>query len=122
MVFSLGKHTQDPVISFYPITPSGFAFEYLHGGMTSTAWDSISERNPENLSVWGHKPGRPRGGPARAHPFWVAVHPRWLGPPIRRPPPTLGGNRGGETHAWCHADNDRGGSRPAGCHGMWFVR
>lgn len=59
MVFSLGRHTQDPVISFYPITPSGFAFEYIHGGMTSSSWGSISERNPENLSVWGHKPVSP---------------------------------------------------------------
>ncbi|MGX1675490.1 VOC family protein [Streptomyces sp. NPDC055400] len=63
MVYSLGKHTQDPVISFYPITPSGFAFEYINGGMTSANWGLISERNPETLSVWGHKavsPGLPK--------------------------------------------------------------
>jgi 2,3-dihydroxybiphenyl 1,2-dioxygenase len=63
MVFSLGRHTQDPVISFYPITPSQFAIEYLNGGIRSTEWNVIGERNPENLSIWGHKavsPGLPK--------------------------------------------------------------
>lgn len=59
MVFSLGRHTQDPVISFYPITPSGFAIEYLNGGLRSSTWDVVGERNPENLSIWGHKPVSP---------------------------------------------------------------
>ncbi|WP_326731684.1 VOC family protein [Streptomyces phaeochromogenes] len=73
MVNSLGRHTQDPVISFYPITPSGFAFEYMNGGMTSDSWGLIGERNPERVSVWGHKPVSP-GMPKSVLPVDSAAH------------------------------------------------
>jgi 2,3-dihydroxybiphenyl 1,2-dioxygenase len=56
VMMTMGRHTQDPVISFYGITPSGFGVEYLTGGAIETDRE-FHERNPEKLSVWGHKPG-----------------------------------------------------------------
>jgi hypothetical protein len=50
---TLGRHTQDPVISFYSFTPSGFIIEYLTEGARLS--DLPTEANPEKLSVWGHK-------------------------------------------------------------------
>jgi 2,3-dihydroxybiphenyl 1,2-dioxygenase len=50
--WTLGRHVQDPVISFYVFTPSGFPIEYF----TEVGhWNEVTEMNPEKLSVWGHK-------------------------------------------------------------------
>lgn len=51
---TLGRHTQDPVVSFYSFTPSGFVIEYLTEGAKMTD-DTFYEVNPERLSVWGHE-------------------------------------------------------------------
>jgi 2,3-dihydroxybiphenyl 1,2-dioxygenase len=51
---TLGRHTQDPVISFYGVTPSGFFVEYLTEGIILDD-DHMLEAKPEQLSVWGHK-------------------------------------------------------------------
>ena len=55
IMFTLGRHIQDPVVSFYSFTPSGFVVEYLTGGFQIPDADFVEE-NPEQLSVWGHKP------------------------------------------------------------------
>lgn len=60
---TLGRHTQDPVYSVYMGTPSGFAVEYLTGGITTGGSPVFNEINAEHLSVWGHKavsPGLPK--------------------------------------------------------------
>lgn len=50
---TLGRHTQDPVISFYAVTPTGCAIEYI--------WELERfgqlgfETSPEQISLWGHK-------------------------------------------------------------------
>ena len=53
MMMTLGQHMQDPHLSFYHFSPSGFAFETItelepwkHDGF---------ELNPERLSMWGHE-------------------------------------------------------------------
>ena len=51
---TMGRHTQDPVVSFYHFTPSSFIIEYLTEG-EKMPHDSFYEVNPEKLSVWGHK-------------------------------------------------------------------
>jgi extradiol dioxygenase len=55
LMATLGRHTQDPVISFYSFTPSGFPVEYLWGGAEDTAAHPFVEGKPQRLSVWGHK-------------------------------------------------------------------
>jgi 2,3-dihydroxybiphenyl 1,2-dioxygenase len=50
----LGRHTQDPVISFYTFTPAGFIIEYLSPVVDNDV-DAFYETNPETLSVWGHE-------------------------------------------------------------------
>jgi 2,3-dihydroxybiphenyl 1,2-dioxygenase len=50
----LGRHTQDPVISFYLFTPTGFIIEYLSPVVDNDV-DAFYETNPEKLSVWGHE-------------------------------------------------------------------
>jgi 2,3-dihydroxybiphenyl 1,2-dioxygenase len=56
---TLGRHTQDPVISFYVFTPAGFPIEYFH---EIGQWNRASEVNPERVSLWGHKPVGPLFG------------------------------------------------------------
>jgi len=55
IMFTLGRHIQDPVISFYTHTPGGFIVEYLTGGYQIPD-PEVVEENPTQLSVWGHKP------------------------------------------------------------------
>ena len=62
MMMTLGQHTQDPHVSFYHFSPSGFAFEVItelepwhHDGF---------ELNPEKLSTWGHEVVGPILGPS----------------------------------------------------------
>lgn len=50
----LGRHVQDPVISFYTFTPSGFIIEYL-SPVEDNDVQTFYENNPETLSVWGHE-------------------------------------------------------------------
>jgi len=49
---TLGRHVQDPVISFYVFTPSGFSIEYLY---EFGAWNTAAEMNPDKVSLWGHE-------------------------------------------------------------------
>jgi 2,3-dihydroxybiphenyl 1,2-dioxygenase len=53
LVTTIGRHTQDPVVSFYSLTPSSFNIEYLWIDPARTFDDYQVEA--QELSVWGHK-------------------------------------------------------------------
>ncbi|ROO87997.1 2,3-dihydroxybiphenyl 1,2-dioxygenase [Actinocorallia herbida] len=55
LMATLGRHTQDPVISFYAFTPSGFPLEYINAGVEDSEVHPFVEGKPESLSIWGHK-------------------------------------------------------------------
>jgi 2,3-dihydroxybiphenyl 1,2-dioxygenase len=62
MMFTLGQHTQDPSMSFYHYSPSGFAVETIY---EIERWDPREvELNPEKLSKWGHELVGPVLGPS----------------------------------------------------------
>ena len=62
MMFTLGQHVQDPHLSFYHFTPSGFAFETIY---EVEPWHpELFEANPEKLSSWGHELVGPVLGPS----------------------------------------------------------
>jgi 2,3-dihydroxybiphenyl 1,2-dioxygenase len=52
---TLGKHPNDRMFSFYGLTPSGFQFEYGHGGriVNDAEWQTTTY---DHISVWGHHP------------------------------------------------------------------
>jgi 3,4-dihydroxy-9,10-secoandrosta-1,3,5(10)-triene-9,17-dione 4,5-dioxygenase len=52
---SLGKHTNDHMVSFYVVTPSGFSVEYGWGGrvIDDRTWTPTETRRG---SFWGHAP------------------------------------------------------------------
>ena len=53
MQMTLGQHAQDPHVSFYHFSPSGFAIETIH---ELEPWHEDGfELNPERLSLWGHE-------------------------------------------------------------------
>ena len=49
---SLGRHTNDHMVSFYARTPSGFDVEYGYGART--IGDNWVVTRPEATSTWGH--------------------------------------------------------------------
>ncbi len=54
ILFTLGKHTNDHMKSFYMITPSGFAIEYGWGGRAiGEDWEIAHYDSPK---LWGHRP------------------------------------------------------------------
>ncbi len=56
--FTLGRHANDEMLSFYPMTPSGFDIEYGWGGLEvdDETWHVVThDRN----SAWGHTYQRP---------------------------------------------------------------
>jgi 2,3-dihydroxybiphenyl 1,2-dioxygenase len=56
---TLGRHMQDPVISFYSVTPTGFVIEYIWGEDLEIPEGTYIEGMADELSVWGHR--RPDG-------------------------------------------------------------
>lgn len=52
---TLGRHMQDPVISFYSKTPAGFVIEYIWGEDLEIPDGPYVERRSAKLSLWGHK-------------------------------------------------------------------
>lgn len=60
VTMSLGKHTNDEVVSFYTMTPSGFELEYGCGGRTIDDEDDWRVVEYDDISFWGHL------GPLRA--------------------------------------------------------
>jgi 2,3-dihydroxybiphenyl 1,2-dioxygenase len=62
LMFTLGQHTQDPHLSFYHYSPSGFAIETI---FEVQPWNPHEpELNPEKLSSWGHELVGPVLGPS----------------------------------------------------------
>ena len=61
LTFTLGRHSNDNMLSFYPVTPSGFDVEFGWGGVEvdDESWHVLThDRN----SAWGHiyqRPPRP---------------------------------------------------------------
>lgn len=58
VVMTLGRHTNDHMVSFYGGTPSGFAVEYGWGArVVEPGWSVVRY---DSISIWGHKfAGRP---------------------------------------------------------------
>ncbi|WP_062269324.1 VOC family protein [Endozoicomonas arenosclerae] len=50
---TLGKHTNDEMVSFYMQTPSGFDMEYGCGGLV-VDWDRHTVFESSSVSLWGH--------------------------------------------------------------------
>ena len=57
---TLGRHAQDPVISFYSDTPAGFTIEYIWAESLSIPDATYVEGASDRLSIWGHQLLRPR--------------------------------------------------------------
>jgi hypothetical protein len=51
---TLGRHTNDQMVSFYVITPSGFEVEYGWGGrlIDDSVWQV---QRHDRGALWGHK-------------------------------------------------------------------
>lgn len=58
---TLGRHMQDPVVSFYSKTPAGFTIECIWGEDLDVLDAPYVERRADRLSVWGHR--TPNGTP-----------------------------------------------------------
>jgi len=61
LTFTLGRHSNDDMLSFYPLTPSGFDIEYGWGGLEvdDETWHVLTH---DANSAWGHiyqRPPRP---------------------------------------------------------------
>lgn len=54
VTMSLGKHTNDHVVSFYTMTPSGFELEYGCGGRIIDDPDQWQVVEYDDISYWGH--------------------------------------------------------------------
>ncbi|MRI34015.1 biphenyl 2,3-dioxygenase [Endozoicomonas sp. OPT23] len=50
---TLGKHTNDEMVSFYMKTPGGFDMEYGCGGLV-VDWDRHTTFESSSVSLWGH--------------------------------------------------------------------
>ena len=57
IVSSLGRHTNDRMLSFYMATPAGFALEFGTGGLQMN-WEEYTPTVTTLPSIWGHKFGR----------------------------------------------------------------
>ena len=51
---TLGRHTNDRMLSFYMATPSGFAMEFGCEGL-KVDWDNYTPTKSALPSIWGHK-------------------------------------------------------------------
>ena len=61
LTFTLGRHSNDDMLSFYPLSPSGFDIEFGWGGLEvdDESWHVLTH---ETNSAWGHiyqRPPRP---------------------------------------------------------------
>lgn len=62
--FTLGRHSNDQMLSFYPMSPSGFDVEYGWGGIEvdDAAWHVVTHHTN---SAWGHTYQRPPRPPKK---------------------------------------------------------
>ena len=51
---TLGRHTNDRMLSFYMATPGGFAMEFGCEGLKMD-WDNYTPTRSALPSIWGHK-------------------------------------------------------------------
>ena len=66
LTFTLGRHSNDDMLSFYPLSPSGFDIEFGWGGLEvdDESWHVLTH---ETNSAWGHiyqrppRPAKPEG-------------------------------------------------------------
>lgn len=65
LMATLGRHTNDRMISFYIATPGGFALEYGTGGRVMD-WDHHTVFESTSASLWGHDFSVGFGGSKRA--------------------------------------------------------
>lgn len=58
LTFTLGRHSNDDMLSFYPLSPSGFDIEFGWGGLEvdDESWHVLTH---ETNSAWGHVYQRP---------------------------------------------------------------
>ena len=58
LTFTLGRHSNDDMLSFYPVSPSGFDIEYGWGGLEvdDETWHVMTH---DANSAWGHTYQRP---------------------------------------------------------------
>lgn len=68
----LGKHTNDHMVSFYGMTPSGFNVEYGTAGRTIDNEDEWEVAHYRAASFWGHGMVRPQAAPAAPAPARAA--------------------------------------------------
>jgi 3,4-dihydroxy-9,10-secoandrosta-1,3,5(10)-triene-9,17-dione 4,5-dioxygenase len=54
VVSTLGRHTNDNMLSFYMATPAGFAMEFGTDGLQMN-WDGFTPTVTSLPSLWGHK-------------------------------------------------------------------
>ena len=54
IVSTLGRHTNDRMLSFYMATPTGFAMEFGTGGL-QVDWEDFTPTVTTLPSLWGHK-------------------------------------------------------------------
>ncbi len=89
MQMTLGQHVQDPHVSFYHFSPSGFAIETIH---ELAPWQEDGyEINPERLSLWGHELVGPILGPSVRTPAEL-LDPEYLaGKPLTEAPASKSG-------------------------------
>jgi 3,4-dihydroxy-9,10-secoandrosta-1,3,5(10)-triene-9,17-dione 4,5-dioxygenase len=52
---TLGRHTNDRMISFYVQSPSGFSIEYGYDGLQCTDWSRFSPTFTTKENLWGHR-------------------------------------------------------------------
>jgi 3,4-dihydroxy-9,10-secoandrosta-1,3,5(10)-triene-9,17-dione 4,5-dioxygenase len=53
-VSTLGRHTNDNMLSFYMATPTGFAMEFGTDGLQMD-WEGFTPTVTSLPSLWGHK-------------------------------------------------------------------
>lgn len=52
---TLGRHTNDKMVSFYMRTPSGFDIEYGYDGQQFYDWSTVTPTFTVKEDLWGHK-------------------------------------------------------------------
>ncbi|GAA5175490.1 hypothetical protein GCM10023321_81660 [Pseudonocardia eucalypti] len=60
IAMTLGRHTNDRMLSFYLRSPSGFEIEYGWGADTVDDEDRWVVTHMRSTSIWGHRPGDAR--------------------------------------------------------------
>lgn len=66
LTFTLGRHSNDEMLSFYPLSPCGFDIEYGWGGLEvdDETWHVLTH---DTNSAWGHMFQRPPRPPKPEH-------------------------------------------------------